>query len=77
VIRDFVTGTDQIVLDDEGMDAYDDLRFIRFNYEDTPSTLIRFIGEDGSVDKSMGGVRSASVGPVVLALVRVSPGGRP
>jgi Ca2+-binding RTX toxin-like protein len=63
VIRDFVPGTDQIVLDHEGMDAYDDLRFIRFNYEDTPSTLIRFLGEDGSVDKSMGGVVLKGIAP--------------
>jgi len=56
VIRDFVQGTDQIVIDHEGMDAIEDLRFVRFNYEDTPSALIRFRGEDGAVDKSMGGI---------------------
>jgi Ca2+-binding RTX toxin-like protein len=56
VIRDFVPGTDQIVIDHEGMEAVENLRFIRFNYEDTPSTLIRFLGEDGAVDKSMGGI---------------------
>jgi hypothetical protein len=56
VIRDFVPGTDKIVLDHEGMDWYDDLRFIRYFYENTPSLLVRFVGADGVVDRSMGGI---------------------
>jgi hypothetical protein len=63
VIRDFVPGTDQIVLDHEGMDAYDDLRFIRYMYEDTPSLLIRFLDADGVVDRTMGGVVLKGIDP--------------
>lgn len=56
VIRDFVPGTDQIVVDHRDMESFDDLRLIRFDYENTPSTLVRFLGPNGSVDKSMGGI---------------------
>jgi hypothetical protein len=55
VIRDFVPGTDKIVIDDDDMGSFASLRFIRFNYDGTPSALIRFLDEDGAVDKSMGG----------------------
>jgi Ca2+-binding RTX toxin-like protein len=56
VIRDFVPGTDQIVIDHPGMDSVESLRFVKFKYEDTRSALIRFRDENGSVDKSLGGI---------------------
>lgn len=56
VIRDFVPGTDQIVIDHHDMETFDDLRLIRYNFENTPATLVRFLGPNGSVDKSQGGI---------------------
>jgi hypothetical protein len=63
VVRDFVPGTDQIVLDHEDMQSIDDLGVFRFFYEDTPSAIVGFIGENGMMDRSMGGIILKGIRP--------------
>ena len=56
VILDFEIGIDSLVFDDPAIRGAADIRLLAYLHEDTPSTLIRFAGPDGSIDKSLGGI---------------------
>ena len=56
VILDFETGIDSLVFDDPAITGPEDLRLVPYLHDDVLSTLIRFVGEDGTIDKSMGGI---------------------
>ncbi len=67
VIRDFSQGEDQIVFDHQDVLILEDLRFVQYDFEDEPSTLIRFLGDDGAIDKSLGGIVLKGVAPTDLS----------
>jgi hypothetical protein len=56
VILDFEIGTDSLVFDHPAFTGPDALRLVPYLSDDVPSTLIRFVGADGAVDRSLGGI---------------------
>lgn len=56
VILDFEIGTDSLVFDHPAFTGPDALRLVPYLSDDVPSTLIRFTGADGAVDRSLGGI---------------------
>jgi Ca2+-binding RTX toxin-like protein len=67
VIRDFALGEDQLVLGEEDALILEDLRFAVYSFEEEPSTLIRFLGEDGAIDESKGCIILKGVLPTELS----------
>lgn len=56
VILDFRVGEDSLVFDDPAIGGAASVRLLAYLHEDVPSTLVRFVGEDGAVDRSLGGI---------------------
>ncbi|MDG3040999.1 calcium-binding protein [Roseicyclus marinus] len=56
VILDFQIGLDSLVFDAPAFTGPETIRMIAYDYNDTPSTLIRFVGADGAIDRSLGGI---------------------
>ena len=56
VILDFEVGVDSLVFDDPAFGGAANIRLLSYLHEDRPSTLIRFLGEDGTIDRSLGGI---------------------
>lgn len=67
VIRDFSLGSDQVVLESQDALILEDLRFLQYSFEGEPSTLIRFLDDDGEIDRSMGGIVLKGVLPTDLS----------
>ncbi len=56
VILDFEVGVDSLVFDDPAFGGAANIRLLSYLHENTPSTLIRFLDEDGAIDRSLGGI---------------------
>lgn len=56
VILDFEVGVDSLVFDDPAFGGAANIRLLSYLHEDRPSTLIRFLGEDGTIDRALGGI---------------------
>jgi hypothetical protein len=63
VIRDFVPGRTRSCSTTRTWTPIDDLRFIRFFYEDTPSTRSFSSARTGAIDKSMGAIILKGIAP--------------
>lgn len=56
VITDFRIGVDRLVFDDPAFTGPGDIRLLGYDHDGKASTLIRFTREDGTIDRSLGGI---------------------